>query len=214
MKKLLLVIIFFFTLTQITNAQFSSAAVKLGIFSPAVTNSGFIIGYEGGEYLDANLRAGWSIDWFHKTYIDKTLVGNFNDIPGITDYTVNELRAKTNLHEIPVMGTFSVLFPVSPKIKAFATASAGLDMLLIFYNNYQNPSEDDVHAAFSFAWRLGGGAVYSLGYRSELIGEITYHNSEPSWTYEITDANGKKHVFERKFDLSGVLLRVGVRYMF
>lgn len=214
MKKLLLFNILFFTITQVISAQFSSAAVKFGLFSPAVSNSGFIIGYEGGEYLDVNLRAGWSIDWFHKNYIDKSLVGIYNDLPGINDYTVNELRAQTNLHEVPVMGTFSALFNVTPKIKAFATASAGIDMLFIFYKNYQDPSKDNFHAAFDFAWRLGGGVVYSLGYRSELIGELTYHNSEPNFTYDVTDNNGQKHVLERRFDLSGLLLRVGVRYIF
>ncbi len=214
MKKLFVVIINLLLISNFINAQFNSAAVKLGYFSPSVSEGGFIIGYEGGKYIDENLRIGWSIDWFHKNYIDKSLVGNFNDLPGNLDYTVNELRAETNLHEIPIMATFSALFPVAPRWKAFATASAGLDMLLIFYNSYENPSEDDIHAAFDFAWRIGGGMVYQLGYRSELIGELTYHNSEPSWTYEVKDANGKKHTFERTFDMSGFVTRVGIRFFF
>ncbi|MFH0735168.1 MAG: outer membrane beta-barrel protein [bacterium] len=212
MKKLLLFLLFS---SVVINAQFNSAAIKLGYFSPGVSDGGFIIGYEGGKYIDENFRIGWSLDWFHKKYIDKTLVGEFNAIPGALDYTVNELRAETNLHQIPLMFTMTGSFPVAPRWKAFATASLGFDMLLIVYNSYENTSENDIHAAFDFSWRLGGGMVYQLGSRSELFGEITYHNSKPSWTYEVTDANtGKKHTFEREFDMSGFLTRVGVRFYY
>jgi len=212
MKKL--VLMFLFVSFTAINAQYNSAAIKLGYFSPSVSDGGFIIGYEGGKYIDENFRIGWSADWFHKEYIDKSLVGEFNEIPGSLDYTVNELRAETNIHQIPLMGTMTASFPVAPRWKAFVTASLGLDILLIVYNSYENPSEDDIHGAFDFAWRLGGGASYQLGRRSEIFGEIVYHNSTPSWTYDVVDGNGRKHTFEREFDMSGFLTRVGVRFYY
>ena len=98
MKKL--VLLFLFALTYNVFGQHSAAAIKLGAFTPGATNTGFIIGYEGGKYIDDNFNFGWSIDWFHKNYVDKELVDKFNLIEGVS-VEENELRASTNIHDIP-----------------------------------------------------------------------------------------------------------------
>ena len=100
MKKLTL--IFLLVSGHYAYCQTSAAAIKLGSFIPGATDAGFIIGYEGGRYIDENFNFGWSIDWFHKNYVDKTLVQSFNEVYGVSG-NINELRASTNLHDIPMM---------------------------------------------------------------------------------------------------------------
>jgi opacity protein-like surface antigen len=212
MKKIIFVIALFFPISIFAQSHFGS--VKLGMFDPSATNAGFIIGYEGGWYIDNHFIIGWDVDWFNKNYTDESLVTQFNDFYGTTS-SLNELRAKTNLHAIPLMGTFTASWPVAPRTNAYFTGSAGLEMLLIFYRNYDNPDKSSFHGAFDFAWQLGGGISYELGLRSDVLAEIAYHYSQPSWEYSVTDPqSGKTRVFSRTFDMSGIMLRVGFRFYF
>lgn len=212
MKKVLIVFLLFVTSTALAQG---SAALKLGLFDPGATGSGFIIGYEGQNRIDERFSIGWSVDWFNKNYVDKNLVKEFDDFFGVPNSELNELRAKTNLHSIPVMFTVTGYFPVSYRVKAFATAGFGAEMLLIFYNDYSDPEKDEFHAAFDFNWRLGAGVLYEVSSRTDGFVEIGYHGSEPSWTFDVTDpTTHKKRTFERTFDMSGILMRVGMRFFF
>ena len=212
MKKLFILTALLFPVSIFAQSHFGS--VKLGLFDPSATGSGFIIGYEGGWYIDNNFIIGWDIDWFNKNYTDESLVTQFNDFYGL-NYSLNELRAKTNLHAIPLMGTFTASWPVARRTNAYFTGSAGLEMLLIFYRNYDNPDNSSFHGAFDFAWQLGGGISYELGLRSDAIVELAYHYSQPSWEYSVTDPQtGRTRVFSRSFDMSGIMLRVGFRFYF
>lgn len=213
MKKITL--LFLLIIPIFSNAQHKYGSVKFGLFTPSATEGGFIIGYEGGWYVDDNFIVGWSADWFHKNYVDKTLVKQYNEFYGNIHSELNELRATTNIHSIPLMGSITGNWSISPRVRAFATGSAGVDALLIFYRSYNNPNESEFHGAFDFAWRLGGGLIYELGERSDAFIELAYHNSEPSWTYDVNDSyTGKKKTFERKFDMSGLMMRLGLRFYF
>lgn len=212
MKKLTM--FFIFVLPIIAVAQPHIGSVKVGMFDPGATSAGFIIGYEGGWNIDDNFFIGWSADWFNKNYVDQKLAAEFNDFYG-PNSTLNELRAKTNLHAIPLMGSVNGSWLIAPRTRAFVTGAAGVEILLIFYRNYENPSNDEFRGAYDFAWRLGGGVAYEIGRRSDAFVEIDYHYSQPSWEYNVTDSStGKKKVFERKYDMSGILMRVGFRFYF
>lgn len=212
MKKLLCSIMIIFPAIIFAQPHFGS--VKLGIFDPSATASGFIIGYEGGWAIDNNLNIGFSVDWFNKNYVDQNLVNQFNNYYGVNS-SLNELRAKTNLHAIPLMGTATVNFPISPRTNLFFTGGVGVEALLIFYRNYDNPNNNDFHGAFDFAWQLGSGVAYELGPRSDVLLELSYHNSQPSWDYNVYDPNtGRSRVFQRSFDMSGLMLRTGFRFYF
>ncbi len=212
MKKLITMIIILFPV--IISAQESVGSIKLGLFDPSATGSGFIIGYEGGWSIDENFSLGWSVDWFHKSYVDENLVAEFNDFYG-TNSTLNELRAKTNVHAIPIMGNATVSWPVARRMRAYVTGGAGLEILLIYYRNYDNPNSDEFKGAYDFVWKLGGGIAYEIGARSDALLELGYSNSQPGWRYEVKDSNtGITRVFERQFDMSGILLRVGFRFYF
>jgi hypothetical protein len=211
MKKLILLCVF---IPVMLFGQERIGAVKAGLYSPSATESGFIIGYEGSWEVDENFMFGFSADWFNKKYVDKKLVYDFDNFFGI-ESELNELRAKTNLHSIPLMFTVNAGKYVAPRTRAYFTASAGLDVLLIFYRNYENPEEDEFQGALDFAWRLGGGVSYELGSRSDVFAELTYHASKPSWEYEVKDPKtGRTKIFERSFDMNGIMLRFGFRFYF
>ena len=213
MKRL--AFLFLFILTTISFGQYHSGAIKLGYFNPSAADGGFIIGYEGGHAVDRNLIIGWSIDWFNKNYTDQSLVSEFNQFDPNIGGELNELRAKTNLHSIPIMFNLTGKFPVAPRMNFYLYGAVGAEVLLIFYRNYENPNDDDFQGAFDFSWRLGAGYAYQLGHRSEFLVEVNYHNSEPSWTYEVDDrTTGRKRTFERVYDMRGVMVRAGFRFFF
>ena len=214
MKRLSLFLILLFISSSIYS-QRNTSTIKLGNFSPGATESGFVIGYEGGKYIDRNFDIGWSIDWFHKDYVDQTLVSEFNQYYGFFESELNEVRAKTNLHSVPVLFNMRAKLPMSPRVAAYVTGGVGVEALLIFYRDYQNPEEDEFDGAFDFNWRLGMGIAFQIGRRSDLIAELTYHSSAPSWSYELDDPSvGRKRVFERVFDMSGLMARVGFKFYY
>ncbi len=212
--KRLIVIILIATLNQIYS-QPRTGSIKLGSFSPSATESGFVIGYESGKYIDKNFDIGWSVDWFNKNYIDQTLVTELNNYYGYFDSELNEVRSKINLHSIPALFNMSAKFPMSPRLSYYVTGGIGVEALFIFYRNYENPNEDEFEGAFDFNWRLGAGVAYQLGRHSDLIAEIVYHSSSPSWTYEIDDPRaGRRQILEREFDMSGLMTRIGFKFYY
>lgn len=212
MKKMFLILI---AIPLITFAQHKVGAVKAGLYTPSATENGFIIGYEGGWFIDDNFIVGFSADWFNKNYTDRRLVAEYNDFFGHIESELNELRARTNLHSVPLMFTINAGRPIAHRARAFFTAAAGIDILLIFYRNFERPEEDEFQGAFDFAWRLGGGISYELGDRSDLFFELAYHGSKPSWEYEVEDKfTGRTKIFERRFDMDGVMMRFGFRFFF
>lgn len=210
MKKLALLIVF--TLSYNSFAQSGAAAIKLGAFTPGATNTGFIIGYEGGKYIDQNFNFGWSIDWFHKNYVDKELVKKFDEIYHVSG-SINELRASTNIHDLPLMVNVTVKFRAAPRTKVYLTGGVGAEVLFIDYRNYNNPDQSEFKAAFDFDWRIGLGGAYNIGPRSELLVEMDYHRAQPSWTYNV-NIDGVERTFERVYDMSGLMFRVGFRFYY
>jgi len=213
MKNVLLLMLVI--LTAEINAQRGTTAIKFGHFSPAASEGGFIIGYEGGRLLDRDLIFGWSIDWFHRNYVDKKVVNDFNQMYGGVGGSINELRAKTNIHDFPFMISLTGNFPVAPFTKVFLTGGIGAEVLLISYRNFQNPDQDEFKGAFDFNWRLGIGALYMIGRNADIFIEMDYHNSEPSWEYEVDDPNSNfNRTYERVFDMSGLMARLGFRFYY
>ncbi|MCF8242805.1 MAG: hypothetical protein K9J16_15610 [Melioribacteraceae bacterium] len=212
MKKVIFIALIFSS--TIVFGQRNTAALKLGLYSPDVAESGFIIGYQGSKILDEYFSYGWSIDWFNKNYIDKTLANEFDQLFGVPGSTLNEIRAETNLHDIPVMINLIAEYPVARRAYVYGYGGIGAEVLLIFYKNFQNTDDGEMEAAFDFNWRIGAGVSYQLGSKSELLGELTYHASQPSWQYEVVDQSGTKRTFERRFDMSGIMLRFGFRFFY
>ena len=205
--------LYFLLIPFMLNAQSHFGTVKLGVFGPSATDVGIILGYEGGWRIDDNLYIGYSADWFNKNYTDQNYITQMNQFYGTINSSLTELRAKTNLHSIPLMGVIEGNWEAGPRLRVFFTGGLGLETLLIFYRSYDNPDNSNLKAAFDFCWRLGGGLIYELGRKSDIIVELAYDSSNPSWQYTVVD-NGHQRVFERAFNMSGIMLRAGVRFYF
>lgn len=216
MRTLLIRVFIFFPF--LVFAQ-NSSTLKIGVFNPQVTEAGLIVGYENTRPIDERLEVGWSFDWYNKTYVDKKLVNEFNNnYPGEIG-EVNELRAKTNMHIFPLLSAMRINFPIDHRTAVYLIGNLGLDFLLVYYRNFQKPDEDDWQLAADFAWRLGGGLRYKIGSRSDLFLELNYHKSEPSWEYEVKQQSGfgtttSTKVFERSYDVSGIMARIGIKYFY
>lgn len=207
-------IILFLFVQAVSFGQWKTGAVKLGYFNPSATEGGFIIGFEGGYHIDKLLSWQWSLDWFHKNYVDKVLVSELNEFyPGAVG-EINRLRATTNIHDFPLMVGMTARFPISNRSQFYVTGSIGAELLVINYRNFQNPMDDNFEAAFDFDWRAGIGASFALSPRSELFGEISYHESHPSWTYEDDEFYYPNSVLERSYDMSGLMTRIGIRFFY
>jgi hypothetical protein len=214
MKKITVVCLVIILSTGVS-AQMRSSAIKLGHYSPSAASGGFIIGYEGGIFSDEMLSFGWSLDWFHQNYVDRKLIEDYNALYGIPGSSTNELRAKTNIHDFPAMISATIKYPVTYFTKVFFTGGIGAELLLINYRNFVNPSEDEFQTAFDFNWRLGFGGLYELSRNSEVFLEFIYHSSQPGWEYEINDpGSGIDKTYERVFDMSGIMARVGFRFYY
>ena len=214
MKKYFCLILLFAPALAFAQPNMRIGSIKFGVFDPSASGAGFIIGYEGGWAVDRNFSLGWSVDWYHKDYVDQNLVSQFNDFYGING-SLNELRATTNLHAIPLMANATASWPVARRTYAYFTGGIGIEMLLIYYHNYDNPDNDESRSAFDFAWQLGGGIGYELGPRSDIIFELAYHYSQPGWQYNGTDPlTGRTRTFEQSFDMSGLMMRTGFRFYF
>lgn len=211
MKKIALL----FIIVSVTAVfgQSGSSSIKLGVFNPA-PGTGFIVGYEGSKIIDDVFSIGWSADWYHTNYVDKKVVSDFNNWYG-TVGELNELRAKTNLHDLPLMATFTASFPMAPRYKGYVSGSLGGEILIVSYSNFQDPSQSDTKTTFGFNWRLAAGALYEFSRKSDIFLELGYHSASPGWEYEVDNPNGiGKKTYERIFDMSGLMLRAGVRFYY
>lgn len=218
MKRFYIIAALLFIFSSVTAAQqhFHMAAVRLGMFNPKAADAGFIIGYEGGVMVDEIFSFGWSADWFHTEYTDKQLVSQFNDAyGGVIDETINELRARTVLNSFPLMVNITGGNPIAPKTRFFFRGAIGAEVLIISYRDFQNPDESDLKGAFDLSWEAAAGIAYEIGSRSDIFAEISYHSSKPSWEYEVNDGSSPNpRIFERSYDMTGVMLRGGVRFFF
>lgn len=211
MKKLVIIVLF--VLPTFTFSQQHSAIISFGHFNPKATEGGFILGYKGEKFIDRNLSFGWGASWFHKSYVDEVLLEQFVQYYGVVDGELSEQRSKTNLHSIPLMASMTAYFPLFPIVSLYVTGGAGAEALLIFYNNLQMEDQNEFKTAWDFSWQLGAGLAYKIGNKSDIIGEISYHNSNPSWTYNVTDPQtGATQHLEQSFDMSGLALKFGFKF--
>ncbi len=206
--------LFLLLLPAVIFGQYNTASINFGRFNPAATDGGFIIGYKGENFVDRNLSVGWSASWFHKQFVDQVLLTEVQQYYGIADALITEKKATTNLHSVPLMFSLTSYFPLLPIVSAYITGSAGLEGLMIVYSNFQNENENEYKTAWDFAWELGTGLSYKLGNRSDFYGEVSYHNSNPSWTYKVKDqTTGKSKSLEQSFDMSGVAFKFGFKFL-
>ncbi|MCK5759894.1 MAG: outer membrane beta-barrel protein [Candidatus Delongbacteria bacterium] len=208
MKKITIITILIAIMSMYSQGKIG--AIKAGMFFPGACEGGFDLGVEYGLHIDTNLDVAVEMGWFKKDFEDEDIKDEYESIPGLT---ADDLRvlSETTIYDFPVMVMVTAKFPINFNYKWFATGGLGAEMLYASYNTMDDDGKYEL--AFDFNWRLGGGIIYNLGERSEVLAEVGYHYSKPSYEYE-DDYAGNTYTFKREYDMSGILGRVGVRFFF
>ena len=189
-------------------SQGKIGAIKAGMFFPGACDGGFDLGLEYGLHVDTNLDVSAEMGWFKKDYTDKGYIGDTALGDSVIVGTKYEKLGETTIYDFPVMVMVTAKFPLNFRYKWFVNGGLGAEMLYASVETYDanDGTNEESTLAFDFNWRLGGGMIYNLGERSELLAEVSYHNSLPS----IEDDNG----IVTEYDMSGIRGRVGVRFFF
>ena len=57
-------------------------------------------------------------------------------------------------------------------------------------------------------------AFIQIRTRSDFYGELSYHNSNPSWSFNVNDQlTGKVKTLEQIFDMSGMAFKFGFKFL-
>ncbi|NOR45819.1 MAG: outer membrane beta-barrel protein [Candidatus Delongbacteria bacterium] len=208
MKKITMLIVLLAIMS--IYAQGKIGAIKAGLFKPGACDAGFDLGIEYGLHIDTNLDVAIEMGWFKKDYEDEDFEKEYENVPGLVGADMAQL-SETTIYDFPLMVLVTAKFPINFKYKWFATGGLGAEMLYASYNTFDDDTKHEL--AFDFNWRLGGGMIYNLGERSEVLMEVGYHYSKPSYEYE-DNISGTDVTFKREYDMSGILGRVGVRFFF
>ena len=188
-------------------AQSKIGAIKAGMFFPDACEKGFDLGIEYGLHIDSNLDVSVEMGWFKKEFTDENYIGKTPEEDNNLDGTIYEKLGETTIYDFPIMLMITAKFPINFKYKWFATGGFGAEMLYSSVETYEaTGTKEETIFAYDFNWRLGGGMIYNLGERSEILAEVAYHNASPS----IEDDKG----ITTEYDMSGLLGRIGVRFFF
>lgn len=208
MKKIVVLFLILLSSAACLHAE-NMAAVKLGFQTPQATETGFLIGFETGRRIDEKLDVGFSLDWFQKEFEDKDYRNDLEgSIEGL-DEDVYKKASETTIYSFPIMGNVTFKFPLENKITINAHGGLGAEMLIADYNKYDEDNseiEEETEVAFGFNWRIALGASYELGSNSDIMAELGYHSSTPSFDDEDN--------FTHEYDMSGIIGRVGIRFYF
>jgi len=208
MKKITMMIVLLAIMS--VYSQQKIGAIKAGMFFPAACDGGFDLGLEYGLHIDTNLDVSVEMGWFKKDFEDEEFESDYENVPGLVGADMAQL-SETTIYDFPLMLLVTAKFPINFSYKWFATGGLGAEMLYASYNTFDDDTKHEL--AFDFNWRLGGGMIYNLGERSEVLMEVGYHYSKPSYEYE-DNIGGTDVTFKREYDMSGILTRVGVRFFF
>ena len=208
MKKITMITILIAIMSMYSQGKIG--AIKAGMFFPGACEGGFDLGIEYGLHIDTNLDVAVEMGWFKKDYEDEDFEKEYENIPGLSGADMAQL-SETTIYDFPLMVLVTAKFPINFSYKWFATGGLGAEMLYASYNTFDDDTKHEL--AFDFNWRLGGGILYNLGERSEVLMEVGYHYSKPSYEYE-ENISGTDYTFKREYDMSGILGRVGVRFFF
>ena len=212
MKKIIMITILITMMSMYSQGKIG--AIKAGMFFPEACDGGFDLGIEYGLHIDTNLDVSVEMGWFKKEYEDKDVEKDMSTVYNLNAVDSKQL-SETTIYDFPIMVMVTAKFPINFQYKWFATGGLGAEMLYASYYTYDNTDvKDESELAFDFNWKLGGGLIYNLGERSEVLVEAAYHYSKPGYEYEVEDNSGNDVTYKREYDMSGLLGRVGVRFFF
>jgi len=183
-----------------------STTFKVGYYNPKNAKSGILFGLNLGGSVDETVDIGFGVDLFHKSYQQESVIAESVSAGGVIEEQ-KQLNLDFSTTAIPLMGTINVKLGANMPFAYFIAGGLGYALLWNKENNY---ADDISEKRFyhGFTWQVGGGAMYQLGSRSYLIGEVLYNDSHLKRDKGKTE-NGLPVWTE--VDMSGFSFRLGVR---
>jgi len=197
MKTTLLLIIFITTFTTSAIGQHTMFEMEGGALFPQDTETGTIIGLSIGRMADENLAWAFEAQYFWRTYTQEYTTQ--------TQTIVTEIENSTKM--LPIMGKIIYLTQIAPSLDLRLSGGIGYAFLWNKEANYVI-GEEESNSFSGFAWEVGAGISIPISRAADFFGELNYFYSTPS-----RDAGKTVEGLPQRteIDMSGLLLRVGVR---
>lgn len=204
MKKIILILVAIFMVFSVY-AGSNSFTFKAGYYFPAEFESGIIWGADYGYVIDENVSLLLGGDLYYKSIRDIKKPDEIEQV-GVKQEEITEVSEWTGLH-IPLTGKVKIKIPAnSNKFKPYGIAGLGVGFTHVsFKGTHQDDGEKDESLTYSgFVWQLGGGAMYRIGSRSNLLVEMIYNGAKFEKEHEdyFTTLNS-----------GGLMFRVGINVL-
>jgi hypothetical protein len=200
MKKFLL--LFFIAFSLNIYAQTKCVGLKAGYNFPVNLKSGVVFGLDYGYRVDESVSILLGTDFYFKSINEDVSYGDAEQL-GVKISQAEHLRQWLGWH-LPVTLKARIEIPLHEEaIKPFGSAGFGYGVTHISFEKF------DEHQSASltyngFVWQLGGGIMFALGSRSQLMIEALYNG-----------ASFDKDLSESRYttlNSSGVVLRAGINF--
>jgi len=178
--------------------------IEGGALFPQDTETGTIIGLSVGRMVDENLGWAFEAQYFWRTFTKEYTV---SETGGATQQATIVAEIENSTKMLPIMGKIIYLSQIAPGLDIRISGGLGYAFLWNTEANYVIGIEDS-DSYSGLAWEIGAGISLPISRAADFFGEINYFYSIPS-----TDAGKTVGGLPQRteIDMSGLLLRVGVR---
>jgi len=152
-----------------------STTFKIGYYNPKDAKGGLMLGINMSGSADEMVDLGFSLDVFHRSYQKDSEVAKSVSSGGVVERQMQR-NLDFSTTAIPLMGTITVKFSSTMPFTYFMTGGLGYALMWNKETNY-DLDVSDKRFYHGFTWRVGGGAMYRLGSRSYLLGEVFYNDA-------------------------------------
>jgi hypothetical protein len=197
MKTIILAFMIFLMSVSIVMGQHTMFEIEGGALFPQDTETGTIIGLSVGRMVDENLAWAFEAQYFWRTYTQEYTTGE--------QTIVTEIENSTKM--LPVMGKIIYLSQIAPSLDIRISGGIGYAFLWNKEANYLEGKEES-NSFSGFAWEIGAGISLPISRAADFFGELNYFYSTPSRDAGTTVEGLPQRT---EIDMSGLLLRVGVR---
>ena len=198
----LILILFFSTCVFSQHTIFEAEG---GALFPQDTETGTIIGLTAGRMADENLGWAFEAQYFWRTFTKEYTV---SESGGATQEATIVTEIENSTKMLPIMGKIIYLSQIAPSLDIRVSGGIGYAFLWNTEANYViNVEESKSYSGF--AWQLGAGLSLPISRAADFFGEMIYFSSKPSRDAGTTQAGLPQRT---EIDMSGLLLRIGVRF--
>jgi hypothetical protein len=204
MKKIFISFIIILTCATGAMSQHTMFELEGGALFPQDTETGTIIGLTIGRMADENLGWAFEAQYFWRTYTKEFTVP---ETGGVTqqETIVTEIENSTKM--LPVMGKIIYLSQIAPSLDIRISGGIGYAFLWNREANYLLGKEES-NSYSGLAWEIGAGISLPISRAADFFGEINYFYSTPSREEDRTIEGLPQRT---EIDMSGILLRIGIR---